>query len=158
MSYCRGKGGKVIGEGRGGGSTGAGEGPEGQVTWLSRDVRETVRGELGRGRRPEKLSGQKPKKPYSCATCHDLCCGLARELVAAAFELGEVTMSRKVLKIVVCIWDFSLILQDFDRAMAKGLRRAKALQGGGDREGRVKFRESEVRFSGCYSNILNLIL
>ena len=41
---------------------------------------------------------------------------------------------------------FSLILQDFDRAMANGLRQAKALQGGGDRERRVRFVESEVRF------------
>ena len=105
MSYCRGKGGKVIGEGRGAGSTGAGEGPKGQVTWLARDVRETDQGEQGQGRRPEKPSSQKPKKPYSCATCHDLCCGLARELVTAAFGLGKVTMSQKVIEIVVCIWE-----------------------------------------------------
>ena len=53
---------------------------------------------------------------------------------------------------------FSLIFQDFDRAMANGLRQAKALQGGGDRERRVRFMESEVIFFGCYSNILNLTL
>ena len=41
---------------------------------------------------------------------------------------------------------FNLIFQDFDRAMADGLRQAKALQGGGDRKRRVRFRESEVRF------------
>ena len=40
--------------------------------------------------------------------------------------------------------------------MAKGLRNAKALQGGGDRERRVIFRESEVRFSVCCVNIPNL--
>ena len=40
--------------------------------------------------------------------------------------------------------------------MVKGLRTAKALQGGGNRERRVTFRESEVRFSVCYGNILNL--
>ena len=105
MSYNRGKGGKVLGEGRGAGSQGAGEGPEGQVTWLARDVRETDKGEQGPGRRPEKPSGAKPKKRYSCATCHDNCCGLARELVATAFGLGKVTMSPKVLMVVVCIWD-----------------------------------------------------
>ena len=42
---------------------------------------------------------------------------------------------------------FSLIFQDFNRAMADGLRRAKALQGGGDRERMVRFRESQVRFT-----------
>ena len=47
---------------------------------------------------------------------------------------------------------FSLIFQDFDRAMANGLRRAKAMQGGGDREGTVQFVESEVGFiSNCFS-------
>ena len=148
MSYCRGKGGKVIGEGRG-----AGDGPEGQVTWLSRDVRETGQGEQGARRRQEKPVGQKPRKSFSCSTCQDLCCSL----VTAAFGLGKVTMSRKVLMIVVCIRDFSLNVQDFDHAMRDGLRTAKALQGGGDRERRVQFRESEVRFSGCCSNLLNLI-
>ena len=157
MSYCCGKGGKVIGEGRGAVTSRAGEGPEGQVTWLSRDVRETDQGEQGARRRPEKPVGQKPKKTFSCSTCQDLCCGLARELVTAAFGLGKVTMSRKVLMIVVCIRDFSLNLQDFDRAMRNGLRTSKALQGGGDRERRVQFRESKVRFSGCCSNLLNLI-
>ena len=105
MSYNRGKGGKVLGEGRGAGYQGAGEGSEDEVTWLSRDIRETGKGGKGRGKRNEKPSGAKPKKRYSCATCHDLCCGLARELVATAFGLGNVTMSPKVLMFVVCIWD-----------------------------------------------------
>ena len=105
MSYNRGKGGKVLGEGRGAGYQGAGEGSDDQVTWLARDVRETDRGVQGAVRRPEKPSGAKPKKCYSCAMCHDLCCGLARELVATAFGLGKVTMSPKVFIVVVCIWD-----------------------------------------------------
>ena len=105
MSGYRGKRGKVIGEGRGAGSGGAGEGHEAPINWLARDIRETDQGEQGSGRRPEKPSSQKSKKPYSCATCHDLCCGLARELVMAAFGLGKVTMSRKVIMIIVCIWD-----------------------------------------------------
>ena len=99
MSYHRGKGGKVLGEGRGAGAQGSGE-----VTWLARDVRETDKGEQGPGRRPEKLTGAKPKKRYSCSTCHDNCCGLARELVASAFRLGKITMSPKVLIVIVCIW------------------------------------------------------
>ena len=42
--------------------------------------------------------------------------------------------------------------------MANGLRRAKAAQGGGDRERRVVLRESEVRFSVCCVNILSILL
>ena len=43
-------------------------------------------------------------------------------------------------------WGFSLIFQDFDRAMLDGLKRAKALrqQGGGDRESRVAVQQSQV--------------
>ena len=92
----------MLGEGCGGGYQGAGEGSGDEVTWLARDVRETGRGEQGAGRQP---SGARPKKRYSCATCHDLCCGLARELVATAFGLGKVTMSPKVIIVVVCNWD-----------------------------------------------------
>ena len=40
-------------------------------------------------------------------------------------------------------------MQEFDRAMAAGLRRAKAAQGRGDRERKVVFKESEVRFLVC---------
>ena len=101
MSGCRGKGGKVIGEGRGSGSAGVGEGHEDPIAFPARDIRD--QGDQGSGRRLEKPSSQRPRKPYSCATCHDLCCGLARELVTAAFGLGRVTMSRKVMEIVVSI-------------------------------------------------------
>ena len=101
MSGCRGKGGKVIGEGRGAGCAGAGEGHEADINWLAQDIRETERGEQGTGRRHEKPTNQqKPKKSFNCATCQDLCCGLARELVTAAFGLGKVTMSRRVIMIV----------------------------------------------------------
>ena len=81
---------------------GAGEGPGDEVVWLARDVRETDKGEQGPGLQ-EKPSGARPKKRYSCATCHDNCCGLARELVATAFKLGKVTMSPKVLIVVISI-------------------------------------------------------
>ena len=109
MSGGRGKGGKVIGEGRGAGWAGE-EGHGAHVNWLTRDIRETERGEQGTGRRAEKPSvQQRPKKSFTCSTCQDLCCGLARELVTEAFGLGEVTMSRKVILIVVLNLGFSLI-------------------------------------------------
>ena len=92
----------MLGEGRGVGRQGAGEGPGDEVVWLARDVRETDKGEQGPGLQ-ERPSGAKPKKLYSCATCHDNCCGLARELVATAFKLGKVTMSPQVLIVVVSI-------------------------------------------------------
>ena len=90
----------MLGEGRGVGRQGAGEGPGDEVVWLARDVGETKKGEQGLQERP---SGARPKKRYSCATCHDNCCGLARELVATAFKLGKVTMSPKVLIVVISI-------------------------------------------------------
>ena len=36
------------------------------------------------------------------------------------------------------------VLQDFDREMSRGLKRAQAMQGGGDREGPIMVLESEV--------------
>ena len=131
MSYYRGKGGKVVGEGRGAGRQEAQEGPREEVhrgkggkvlgggrgvgpqeavegsgedvVWLARDVRLTGRGGQGTGG-CMKPDGAKPKRWYSCATCHDNCCGLARELVATAFKLGKVTMSPKVMMVVICFW------------------------------------------------------
>ena len=105
MSYNRGKGGKVLGEGRGDQYQGAREESSDQVTFPARAFRETYRGIQGAGRQPEKPCGAKPKKRFSCSTCQDLCCGLARELVATAFGLGKVTMSPKVIIVVVCNWD-----------------------------------------------------
>ena len=130
MSHYRGKGGKVLGEGRGAGRRDAVEGPGDQaylgkggkvvgggrgagrqgtveetgdeVVWLARDVRLTGKGGQGSGQY-EKPSGAKLKRRFSCATCHDNCCGLARELVATAFKLRKVTMSPKVLMVVICI-------------------------------------------------------
>ena len=92
MSGGRGKGGKAIGEGRGAGWAG-GEGHGTQVNSLAQDIRETEQGEQGAGRRREKPAGQpRPRKSFTCSTCEDLCCGLARELVSEAFELGKITM------------------------------------------------------------------
>ena len=137
MSYTRGKGGKVLGEGCGagchdgvegdgvyyrkggkvvGGGRGAGhqealEGHGEDVVWLARDVRLTGKGGQGSGQ-IEKPSGAKPKRRFSCATCHDNCCGLARELVAVAFKMGKVTMSPKVLVLFVYFVGLSLICRN----------------------------------------------
>ena len=95
MATGGGKGGKALGEGHGACRAG-GEGHGTPVHWLAQDIRET-----GHKRR-EKPAGQpRPRKLFDCNTCEDLCCGLARELVSEAFELGEITMSRKVILIVV---------------------------------------------------------
>ena len=36
------------------------------------------------------------------------------------------------------------IFQDFEREMSRGLKRAQAMQGGGDREGPIMVLDSEV--------------
>ena len=78
------------------------EGSEDDVVWLARDVRLTGRGEKGTGQYV-KPNGAKPKRRFACATCHDNCCGLARELVAMAFKLGKISMTPKVLIVVICL-------------------------------------------------------
>ena len=103
MSGCRSKGGKVNGERRDSASTGVGEGHEDQTVYPARDIR--VHGCQESGRRLERTGSQRPKRSYTCGTCHDLCCGLARELVTAAFGLGRITMSRKVKEVIVFMWD-----------------------------------------------------
>ena len=90
MASGGGKAGKAGGEGHSAGKS-SGEGHSSKVRWLARDVCETGQGPQ------EKPSGQpRTRKLYDCRNCEDLCCGLARALVAEAFELGAVTMSRKV--------------------------------------------------------------
>ena len=98
MASGGGKAGKAGGQGHGAGNASeTGQGPQGKppgqprTRWLARDVRETGQGPQG------KPPGQpRTRKLYDCKNCEDLCCGLARALVAEAFELGAVTMSRKV--------------------------------------------------------------
>ena len=41
-------------------------------------------------------------------------------------------------------FEVNCTFQDFDKAMSRGLKRAKAMQGGGDREGDIMVLESEV--------------
>ena len=136
MSYIRGKGGKVLGEGRGAGrhdgvegdgvyyrkgGKGVGGGREvghqraieehrEDVVWLARDVRLTKGGQ-GSGH-IERQGGAKPKRRFSCATCQDNCCGLARELVRVAFKMGKVTMSPKVMILFVYFVGLSLICRN----------------------------------------------
>ena len=104
MSYVRGKGGKVLGEGRGAGCRGVGQGlaeeaGEG-VVWPARDVRLTGKGGQGSGQ-VERQGGAKPRRRFSCLTCQDNCCGLARELVRVAFKMGKITMTPKVMILFV---------------------------------------------------------
>ena len=95
MASGGGKGGKAAGEGHGAGRAG-GEGHGAPVRWLAQDIRETEQGHQ------EKPAGQsRPRKLFDCKNCEDLCCGLACALVAEAFELGAITMSRKVILVIV---------------------------------------------------------
>ena len=80
MASSGGKAGKVNGEGHGA-----------QVCWLAHDIRQTDQGSQGK-------PAVKPRtrKLPDCKNCADLCCGLSRALVSEAFELGAISMSRKV--------------------------------------------------------------
>ena len=100
MSGCY-KGGKATGARRRTVSTGENEGRGDEIVYPARDIRSE--GYQGPGRRLERSGSQRPRKSYTCGTCHDLCCGLARELVTAAFGLGRITMSRKVSEVVAFI-------------------------------------------------------
>ena len=42
------------------------------------------------------------------------------------------------------LYEVNFTFEDFDKAMSRGLKRAKAMQGGGDREGDIMVLESEV--------------
>ena len=52
--------------------------------------------ETGQGPQGKPPGQPRTRKLYDCKNCEDLCCRLARALVAEAFELGAVMMSRKV--------------------------------------------------------------
>ena len=81
---------------------------------------------------------------YTCGTCHDLCCGLARELVTTAFGLGRSSLSRWVSKVISIFFRLIVLFRTFTRLMSPGLKRANAMQGRGDREGPIMVLESEV--------------
>ena len=74
-------------------STGGGE-----DRYPARDIRY----EEGQGTHTAKTGGQRPSHvpKYTCSTCQDLCCGLARELVSTAFGLGKSNLSRWVSLII----------------------------------------------------------
>ena len=71
----------------------------GDDRYPARDIRYEVEGQ---GSRSERSSSQRPRHVprYTCGTCHDLCCGLARELITTAFGLGKIKMSRWVSEVV----------------------------------------------------------
>ena len=94
------KGGKATGARRRTVSSGEHGDREDEVVYPARDIRSE--GYQGPGRRLERSVSQRPRHVprYTCGTCHDLCCGLARELVTAAFGLGRITMSRWVSEVV----------------------------------------------------------
>ena len=81
-------------------STRSNGGLEEKDNYLARDVR-LYRME-GSGARTEKSGSQRPRHVprYTCGTCHDLCCGLARELVTTAFGLGRSSLSRWVSEVI----------------------------------------------------------
>ena len=124
MSYVHGKGGKMLGEGRGAGVDGDGaclrqggkgvgggrgvgvqgvvEGTRDDIVWPARDIRSTGRGGQGSGQ-VKRQGGARPRRKFDCSNCQDNCCGLARELVRVAFKMGRVTMSPKVMTFFVSI-------------------------------------------------------
>ena len=69
---------------------------DGEDCYPARDIRY----EEGQGTHVAKPNGQRPSK-YTCSTCQDLCCGLARELVTKAFGLGKSSLSRRVSSVIV---------------------------------------------------------
>ena len=77
----------------------AGKGGKGssdnQVKWLARDCCEE---HGGSGAKPGAKVQQKPRtrKVPDCRNCEDICCGVARALISEAFDLGAITVSRKV--------------------------------------------------------------
>ena len=119
MSYVRGCGGKLLGEGRGhaltvaedclgqggkglGRGVGAVGGSRDDINYPARDIRTTGRGGRGSGQVTSQ-GGARPRRRFDCVTCQDLCCGLARELVRVAFRMGRVTMSPKVMSFSVSL-------------------------------------------------------
>ena len=94
------KGGKATGARPKTVSTGGNEGREDEIIYPARDIRRD--GIEGPGIRMERSSSQRSRHVprYTCGTCHDLCCGLARELVTTAFGLGRISMSRWVSEVI----------------------------------------------------------
>ena len=98
--FCISKGGKATGARPRTVSTEGSEGREDEIVYPARDI--CSEGYDGPGRRMERSGSQRPRHVprYTCGTCHDLCCGLARELVTTAFGLGRINMSRWVSEVV----------------------------------------------------------
>ena len=125
MTHVRGNGGKFVGEGRGAGidnrqggnmsvggrGVGLSEGSREDTVWLARDIRETGRGGAGSGQ-VRGHGGARPRRRFDCSNCQDTCCGLARELVRVAFKMGRVTMSPKVMILLVYFVGLSYVCRN----------------------------------------------
>ena len=143
MSHVRGKGGKLLGEGRGAGmddrqggkvsvggrGVGLVEGARDDTVWLARDIRETGRGGNGSGQ-VRGQGGARPRRRFDCTNCQDTCCGLARELVRVAFKMGRVTMSPKVMAFFVSIISLIYICRSSIKECLKVSELSKLREGG----------------------------
>ena len=83
----------VSGGGKGG--KGGSRNSDDQVKWPAQDCRHEFGGPAAR---PGAKVHQKPKtrKGPECRNCEDICCGVSRTLISKAFDLGAITVSRKV--------------------------------------------------------------
>ena len=97
------KGGKATGARSRDVPTVVGDGGEDGIIFPARDIRRD--GVEGPRVRMERNGSQRSRHVprYTCGTCQDLCCGLARELVTAAFSLGRIEMSRWVSEVILII-------------------------------------------------------
>ena len=80
-----------------GGKAGKGgkEDCSGQGRWLARDCCPEFGGPVAR---PDAKGRQKPRtrKGPDCRICDDICCGVSFALISKVFDLGCITVSRKV--------------------------------------------------------------
>ena len=88
------KGGKATGARPTTVSTLGSEGRENEIIYPTMDIR-CERYE-GLGRQMERSGSQRSRyvPSYTCGKCHDLLCGLARDIVMTAFGLGRINMYR----------------------------------------------------------------
>ena len=72
----------------------------------------------------ERSGSQRPRHVprYTCGTCHDLCCGLARELVTTAFGLGRSSLSRWISKVISIFFRLIVLFRTLTRQCPKGWR------------------------------------
>ena len=81
----------------GGGKAGKGskESSDAQVKWLARDCREENKGSVAKSGAQVQPKPRTRKVP-DCRNCKDISCGISCALISEAFDLGAITVSRKV--------------------------------------------------------------